>query len=63
VVVQAQREASKPGTITDAMMYLQKKEPTEMHKPLKESDKDTYTHPMDRSRGILWLNQGKAGRS
>jgi hypothetical protein len=26
---------------------------------LKESDADTYTQPMERSWGILWLNLGK----
>ena len=25
-------------------------------KQLKESDADTYTQPMDRSLGTLWLN-------
>jgi hypothetical protein len=32
----------------------------ETQQEVNESDADTYTQPMDRSRGPLWLNYGKA---
>jgi hypothetical protein len=46
------KEAPRPDTITDVIVCSQTCLSSEKpNKQLKESDTDTYTQPMDRSRG------------
>ena len=56
----AQGEAQVPDTVTDAVVFLDRRLdwiPSERpNKQLKESESDTYIQPMDRSQGPLRLN-------
>jgi hypothetical protein len=48
------------GELTDrSLAWLSSERPNKL---LKASDVGTYTWPMDRSQGPLWLNYRKAGR-
>jgi len=65
----AQEEVRRSDTIIDDNGVLTDRSPAWLptterpNKQLKESDVVTCTKPKDRNWGLLWLNEGKAGRN